>query len=81
MEETTPGVQCIAAPIFGPQGTVIASISISTMSQLVDEIRLARIIAAVRDAAQRLSRMLGYRGGGGGLGHGRQTAAMAEPRT
>lgn len=65
-EETTVGVQCVAAPIFGPQGTALAAMSVSMLSQQAEEVRLAQVIMVVRESALTLSRVLGYRGGGQG---------------
>jgi len=63
LEEVTPGIHCVAAPIYGSHGTAIAAMSVSFLGHNVDEARLAQIVVAVREGALQLSRALGYRGG------------------
>jgi len=63
-EETFPGVQCVAAPIFGPRGEALAAMSVSTLTSQLDEAKLAQMVMLVRESALQLSRALGYRGGG-----------------
>lgn len=52
-EEGNIGVSCVAAPIFGPLGAVVAALSVTGPSQLV---RADRIGPAVRMAAAAASR-------------------------
>ncbi|GAA0974559.1 IclR family transcriptional regulator [Acrocarpospora macrocephala] len=52
-EEGVIGVSCVAAPIFGPLGDVVAALSVTGPSQLV---RADRIGPAVRMAASAASR-------------------------
>jgi DNA-binding IclR family transcriptional regulator len=52
-EEGNIGVSCVAAPIFGPLGDVVAALSLTGPSQLV---RADRIGPAVRLAAAAVSR-------------------------
>jgi DNA-binding IclR family transcriptional regulator len=52
-EEGNIGVSCVAAPIFGPLGEVMAALSVTGPSQLV---RADRIGPAVRMAAAAASR-------------------------
>lgn len=53
-EEGNIGVSCVAAPIFGPLGQVVAALSVTGPSQLV---RSDRIGPAVRMAASAASRV------------------------
>jgi DNA-binding IclR family transcriptional regulator len=57
-EEGNIGVSCVAAPIFGPLGEVVAALSVTGPSQLV---RADRIGPAVRMAAAAASRAYSLR--------------------
>lgn len=57
-EEGVIGVSCVAAPIFGPMGNVVAALSVTGPSQLV---RADRIGPAVRMAAAAASRAYSIR--------------------
>jgi DNA-binding IclR family transcriptional regulator len=52
-EEGNVGVSCVAAPIFGPAGTVVSAVSVTGPSALV---RAERVGPAVRLAASAASR-------------------------
>lgn len=54
-EENSPGVLCAAAPIFGPDGGVLASLSVSGFSRS----QAPRMAPAVQTAALALNRDLG----------------------
>ena len=58
-EENTPGVRCIAAPIFGANGRVLAALSLTGPVQQVTEERMGRIVGKVIDAARQLTQALG----------------------
>jgi DNA-binding IclR family transcriptional regulator len=59
-EELEPHLCCVAAPVFGRDGTVTASISVSgPASRLRDPATVAAVAAAVRDAARRVNARLG----------------------
>jgi len=64
LEETTTGLQCVAAPVYGSQGQAVAAMSTSWLSQQVDDPRLAQLVMVIREGALQLSRSLGYRGAG-----------------
>ena len=55
-EESQIGVSCAAAPVFGPDGAVVAALSVTGRTGQVDVERLA---PAVKTAALALSRRLG----------------------
>jgi DNA-binding IclR family transcriptional regulator len=59
-EENTEGVRCVAAPVFDAAGRVIAAISISGHSGQIAVKRFPTLGTAVRNAADRVSRRLGY---------------------
>ncbi|WP_244882786.1 IclR family transcriptional regulator [Gordonia desulfuricans] len=56
LEESRPGVVCVACPVFGTGGGVVAGISVSGWH---NRINLDESVAAVRTAALGLSRQLG----------------------
>jgi DNA-binding IclR family transcriptional regulator len=58
-EENTPGVRCIAAPIFRDDGAVLAALSLTGPSQQVTEERVGRIAEKVKEAARQLTLALG----------------------
>jgi IclR family acetate operon transcriptional repressor len=55
-EESTPGVVCVASPLFGPDQRVIGAVSIAGWSHRLDT---ERVSAAVRTASVSISRELG----------------------
>jgi IclR family transcriptional regulator, acetate operon repressor len=59
-EESRLGVSCAAAPVFGPDGVVVAALSVTGRTGQVDVERLA---PAVKTAALALSRRLGHHPG------------------
>ena len=58
---TVAGVMAVAAPIFGADGHVAAAVSVGGPTARVAE-RLPAVEVAVIDAAEDISRILGYRG-------------------
>ena len=58
-EENTPGVRCVAAPIFGKDGSVLAALSLTGPVQQLTEEQMGRIVEKVRGAARELSHTLG----------------------
>ena len=73
-EENTPGVRCVAAPIFGASGLPVAAISLTGPVQQVTEDRLPKIVERVREAARQLTATLGGRAADGSA---RQAPARA----
>ena len=61
-EENADGVRCVAAPVFDSAGRAIAAISISGHSGQIAVKRFPKLGMAVRNAADRVSRRLGYKG-------------------
>lgn len=55
-EESTPGVLCVACPVFGLSDDVVAAVSISGWSNRLDP---GRVASAVRTATLAISRQLG----------------------
>jgi IclR family acetate operon transcriptional repressor len=60
-EENTPGVRCVAAPIFASNGRAIAALSLTGPVQQVTEERAIRIAEKVREAARQLTQTMGGR--------------------
>jgi len=58
-EENTPGVRCIAAPIFDRFGREAAAISLTGPVQQIPPEQLARIAEKVREAARLATRAMG----------------------
>lgn len=58
-EEKAPGMRCVAAPVFGMQGEVLAGISVSGPTTRMPDARINEIGALVRGAAEKLSYGLG----------------------
>jgi IclR family transcriptional regulator, acetate operon repressor len=57
-EESRPGLACVASPVYGPDGTVQAALSISAWTT---RLKADRVGPAVRTAALTISRALGAR--------------------
>ena len=58
-EENTPGVRCVAAPIFGSNAQAVAALSLTGPVQQVTEERVGKIVEKVKETARQLSRALG----------------------
>ena len=59
-EELEPHLCCVAAPVFGRDGAVVASVSVSgTASRLRDPAAMAAVAAEVRATARQVSTRLG----------------------
>ena len=59
-EESTPGLSCIAAPVFGSDDTVVAAISVSVPTVRFTAERQSALRKLVLQGAGRLSRILGH---------------------
>ncbi len=60
-EEIFPGLRCVAAPIFGLDGRVIAGVSVAGPTSRMPKDRLPEVSVKVMSAAGEISRRLGYR--------------------
>jgi IclR family KDG regulon transcriptional repressor len=60
-EETEPGGCCVAAPIFGREGSLIGAISIVGPTNRVNSETTPALSEVVRDTAREISRDLGHR--------------------
>lgn len=61
LEELESGLCCVAAPIFGPEGTALAAISVSGPATRIREETTSAVAAQVRAAAEEINRRLGGR--------------------
>lgn len=59
-EESTPGLCCIAAPVFDSEGAEVAALSVSVPSARFGDERQASLRHHVQESAARLSRTLGW---------------------
>jgi len=58
-EENTPGVRCVAAPIFGSNGRAVAALSLTGPVQQVTEESAGKIAEKVKEAARQITQTLG----------------------
>ena len=62
-EEIFPGLRCVAAPIFGLDGRVVAGVSVAGPTSRMPKDSLQRFTGSVVEAAGQISRRLGHLGG------------------
>jgi DNA-binding IclR family transcriptional regulator len=60
--ERVPGTRSISAPVFGSEGTVIASISILSLESRLDETDITKFQRMVIETAKNVSGDLGFAG-------------------
>lgn len=60
LQESTPGLCCVAAPVFDATGAICAGLSISVPSVRFTETRKHELIKLIRAQSQSLSVVLGY---------------------
>jgi IclR family acetate operon transcriptional repressor len=66
-EELEPHLCCVAAPVYGRDGTVVASVSLSgPASRLSDPVAMAAVAVDVRATARQVSTRLGAPAGAPG---------------
>ena len=58
-EENTPGVRCIAAPVFDRSGAGTAALSLTGPVQQITEVELPRITEKLKDAARQMTHRIG----------------------
>ncbi|MEO8725981.1 MAG: IclR family transcriptional regulator [Acidobacteriaceae bacterium] len=66
-EENTLGLRCVAAPVFGADGRIQASVGVSGIVSQVTTNDIPRIAVEVLQAAQRVSKSMGYQNAGKSL--------------
>lgn len=65
LEENEDRIRCVAAPIRGASGKIIAAISLSSAAQYMSDDRMQELIATVKDTARAISKGMGWNGGTG----------------
>jgi len=65
LEENEPGIRCVAAPVRNGSGAIVAAISISAITPYMPTDRMQALLPVMRQAAQTISKRLGYSGPGG----------------
>ena len=63
-EEVLTGINALAAPVFGAQGTLAGTITVLGSVQFLQAVPAPEQVAAVLNAAGAISDRLGYRGTG-----------------
>jgi len=59
-EEFNPGVRCLAAPVFGSDGKVVAAIGITAATVRFTKTRIPEMAGHVQGAARELSGLIGF---------------------
>lgn len=62
LEENMGQIRCVAAPIWAANGSIAGAISVSSAAQYMDDLRIRRLSADVTQAANTISRELGWNG-------------------
>jgi len=60
-QENEPGVRCAAAPIFNHAGDVTASMSLSTVTSVVNEEQFRQFVQLLINETAQISQLLGYK--------------------
>ena len=60
LEENEDRIRCVAAPIRGANGTIVASISVSSAAQYMDDVRMHGLSFEVKNAADAIGAALGF---------------------
>ena len=61
VEENADRVRCVAAPIRGASGAIVAALSLSSLPQYMDDARMEVLIEPVKATARAISLELGWR--------------------
>jgi DNA-binding IclR family transcriptional regulator len=60
LEENEDRIRCVGAPLRDETGKIVAAISVASVSQYMDDQRMADLSSTVRDTAAAISRDLGF---------------------
>lgn len=60
LEENEDRIRCVAAPIRGVDGSIVAAISVSSAAQYMDDVRMRGLTFDVKKAADAISTALGF---------------------
>jgi IclR family KDG regulon transcriptional repressor len=61
-EENSPGVRCIASPVFDAQGKIVAALGTSDTIISLDESKLPKVVEMVKKSAAQISNLIGFEG-------------------
>jgi DNA-binding IclR family transcriptional regulator len=61
LDENSPAIRCVAAPIRDVTGHTVAAVSVTGTASYTDEVRLRQLVPTVRQVAQAISEKLGGR--------------------
>ncbi|MBN2984678.1 IclR family transcriptional regulator [Cohnella algarum] len=59
-EQMEEGIRCIGAPVYGPSGSVVASVSLTALSKDLPAIKFQSVGERVRETAMRISAEMGF---------------------
>ncbi len=59
-EENSPGVRCIASPVYDAQGKIAAALGTSDTIIRLDENQLPKIVEMVKKSALQISNLIGF---------------------
>lgn len=59
--DDTPSIRCVAAPVRGPTGKIIAAISLSSAADYMSGSRMQELIPKVKNLSQQISTAIGHR--------------------
>lgn len=62
LEENEDQIRCVAAPIRGADGRIVAAISVSSAAQYMDDERMTQLVKDVQKTTRDISADLGWRG-------------------
>jgi len=62
LEENEDRIRCVAAPVRGANGKIVAAISVSGAAQYMDDARMETLVGEVRGVADAIGRDLGWTG-------------------
>jgi DNA-binding IclR family transcriptional regulator len=60
LEENEDRIRCVASPIRGVAGTIVGAISVSSVAQYMDDVRMRGLSFEVKKAADAISAALGF---------------------
>lgn len=62
LEDDTPQIRCVAAPVYDASQRIVAAISVSSTTKYMSRERMQALVPRVKDAAAQISRQLGWSG-------------------
>ncbi|VVE78813.1 IclR family transcriptional regulator [Pandoraea sputorum] len=62
LEDDTPQIRCVAAPVYDASQRIVAAISVSSTTKYMSRERMQELVPSVKNAAAQISRQLGWSG-------------------